>query len=156
MREVDQLDAEGGEILRAEVREILGVRADRAAFEPLVHNLKSGVTGGVWRVTVGDRSVVLKVLTRGKDTGGSPAGPGRSPAMPSTRGAWAPRTERRPPTARTAPTARMLSTARTAPTARMLSTARAAPTARMLSTARAAPTARMLSTARAAPTARML
>ncbi|KPI06722.1 hypothetical protein OK006_6265 [Actinobacteria bacterium OK006] len=116
MREVDQLDAEGGEILRAEVREILGVRADRAAFEPLVHNLKSGVTGGVWRVTVGDRSVVLKVLTRGKDTGGSPAGPGRSPAMPSTRGAWAPRTERRPPTARTAPTARMLSTARAAPT----------------------------------------
>ncbi|MFF2514047.1 hypothetical protein [Streptomyces sp. NPDC058086] len=56
MREVDQLDAEGGEILRAEVREILGAPADRAVFEPLVHNLKNGVTGGVWRVTVGDRS----------------------------------------------------------------------------------------------------
>ncbi|MER5827659.1 hypothetical protein ABT086_36830, partial [Streptomyces mirabilis] len=70
MREVDQLDAEGGEILRAEVREILGAPADRAVFEPLVHNLKNGVTGGVWRVTVGDRSVVLKVLTRGKETGG--------------------------------------------------------------------------------------
>ncbi|MFF1739341.1 phosphotransferase family protein [Streptomyces mirabilis] len=71
MREVDQLDAEGGEILRAKVREILGTRADRAVFEPLVHNLKNGVTGGVWRVTLGDRSVVLKVLTRGKGTGGS-------------------------------------------------------------------------------------
>ncbi|MFE2609359.1 hypothetical protein ACFXDI_39910 [Streptomyces mirabilis] len=94
MREVDQLDAEGGEILRAEVREILGVRADRAVFEPLVHNLKNGVTGGVWRVTVGDRSVVLKVLTRGKDTGGSPAGRGRSPAVPSTHGDWAARTVR--------------------------------------------------------------
>ncbi|WP_240362399.1 MULTISPECIES: hypothetical protein [unclassified Streptomyces] len=70
MREVDQLDAEGGDILRAEVREILGARADRAVFEALVHNLKNGVTGGVWRVTVGDRSLVLKALTRGKDTGG--------------------------------------------------------------------------------------
>ncbi|MER5801067.1 hypothetical protein [Streptomyces mirabilis] len=87
MREVDQLDAEGGDILRAEVREILGARADRAVFEPLVHNLKNVVTGGVWRVTVGDRSLVLKVLTRGKDTGGSPAGRGRSPAIPSTHGA---------------------------------------------------------------------
>ncbi|MET7719628.1 hypothetical protein [Streptomyces mirabilis] len=94
MREVDQLDAEGGEILRAEVREILGAPADRAVFEPLVHNLKNGVTGGVWRVTVGDRSVVLKVLTRGKDTGGVRQGRGRSPAIPRTHGDWAPRTVR--------------------------------------------------------------
>ncbi|MET7779523.1 aminoglycoside phosphotransferase [Streptomyces mirabilis] len=71
MREVDQLDADDGEILRAEVREILGASTDRAIFEPLVHNLKNGVTAGVWRVTVGDRSAVLKVLTRGKDTGGA-------------------------------------------------------------------------------------
>ncbi|MER5907341.1 aminoglycoside phosphotransferase [Streptomyces mirabilis] len=71
MREVDQLDADDGEILRAEVREILGAPAERAVFEPLVHNLKNGVTGGVWRVTVGDRSAVLKVLTRGKGTGGA-------------------------------------------------------------------------------------
>lgn len=47
MREVDQLDAEGGEILRAEAREILGTPADRAVFEPFVHNLKNGVTDGV-------------------------------------------------------------------------------------------------------------
>lgn len=45
------------------MRGILGAPADRAVFEPLVHNLKNVVTGGVWRVTVGDRSAVLKVLT---------------------------------------------------------------------------------------------
>ncbi|MFF2125020.1 hypothetical protein ACFVW1_06420 [Streptomyces olivochromogenes] len=33
--------------------------------------MQNGVTGGVRRVTAGDRSVVLKVLTRGKGTGGS-------------------------------------------------------------------------------------
>jgi hypothetical protein len=59
MREVDQLGTEDGEILRAEVREIFGAAADRAVLEPLVHNLKNGVTGGVWRVTADDRSVVL-------------------------------------------------------------------------------------------------
>ncbi|WP_329531711.1 aminoglycoside phosphotransferase [Streptomyces sp. NBC_01450] len=71
MREVDQLGTEDGEILRAEVREILGTPADRAVLEPLVHNLKNGVTGGVWRVTAGDRSVVLKVLTQAKDADGA-------------------------------------------------------------------------------------
>lgn len=45
------------------MRGILGAPADRAVFEPLVHNLKNDVTGGVWHVTVGDRSAVLKVLT---------------------------------------------------------------------------------------------
>lgn len=71
MREVDQLGTEDGEILRAEVREILGAPADRAVLEPLVHNLKNGVTGGVWRVTAGDRSVVLKVLTQAKHADGA-------------------------------------------------------------------------------------
>jgi hypothetical protein len=52
-----------------EAREVLGVGG--AVFEPLVHNPKNGVTGGVWRVRAGHRSAVLKVLTRGKAaTGG--------------------------------------------------------------------------------------
>ncbi|MFI6373678.1 aminoglycoside phosphotransferase [Streptomyces sp. NPDC050546] len=52
----------------AEVREVLGVPAGRAVFEPLAHNPHNGVTAGVWRVTGGDRSAVLKVLTRTKET----------------------------------------------------------------------------------------
>ncbi|MFD8819943.1 hypothetical protein ACFV23_52830 [Streptomyces sp. NPDC059627] len=52
-----------------EAREVLG--ADGAVFDPLVHNPRNGVTGGVWRVRAGHRSAVLKVLTRGKAaTGG--------------------------------------------------------------------------------------
>ncbi|MFF7896147.1 aminoglycoside phosphotransferase [Streptomyces sp. NPDC007907] len=53
----------------AEVREVLGVPTDRAVFEPLTHNPANGVTAGVWRVTGGDRSAVLKVLTRTQETG---------------------------------------------------------------------------------------
>ncbi|MFJ7336954.1 aminoglycoside phosphotransferase [Streptomyces sp. NPDC101116] len=53
----------------AEVREVLGVAADEAVFEPLTHNPSNGVTAGVWRVAGGDRSAVLKVLTRTKETG---------------------------------------------------------------------------------------
>ncbi|MFJ5995311.1 aminoglycoside phosphotransferase [Streptomyces sp. NPDC092370] len=53
----------------AEVREVLGVPAGRAVFEPLPHNPWNGVTAGVWRVTGGDRSAVLKVLTRTRETG---------------------------------------------------------------------------------------
>jgi hypothetical protein len=53
----------------AEVREVLGVPADEAVFEPLTHNPSNGVTAGVWRVTGRDRSAVLKVLTRTKETG---------------------------------------------------------------------------------------
>ncbi|GAA2308184.1 hypothetical protein GCM10010234_59990 [Streptomyces hawaiiensis] len=52
----------------AEVREVLGIPADGAVFEPLTHNPSNGVTAGVWRVTGGDRSAVLKVLTRTKET----------------------------------------------------------------------------------------
>ncbi|MFC9126029.1 aminoglycoside phosphotransferase [Streptomyces sp. NPDC057099] len=52
----------------AEVREVLGVPAGRAVFEPLTHNPWNGVTAGVWRVTGGGRSAVLKVLTRTKET----------------------------------------------------------------------------------------
>ncbi|MFJ4534562.1 aminoglycoside phosphotransferase [Streptomyces tibetensis] len=52
----------------AEVREVLGIPADEAVFEPLTHNPSNGVTAGVWRVTGGDRSAVLKVLTRTKET----------------------------------------------------------------------------------------
>ncbi|MFJ8715527.1 hypothetical protein ACIRD9_20440 [Streptomyces violaceus] len=52
----------------AEVREVLGVPGEEAVFEPLTHNPWNGVTAGVWRVTGGDRSAVLKVLTRTKET----------------------------------------------------------------------------------------
>ncbi|MGC0206897.1 aminoglycoside phosphotransferase [Streptomyces levis] len=53
----------------AEVREVLGVPPDRAEFEPLLHDPRNGVTAGVWRVTGGGRTAVLKVLTRTKEAG---------------------------------------------------------------------------------------
>ncbi|WP_128431206.1 aminoglycoside phosphotransferase [Streptomyces cyaneus] len=52
----------------AEAHEVLG--AGRVAVEPLTHNPKNGVTAGVWRVRAGDRSAVLKVLTRNKEAAG--------------------------------------------------------------------------------------
>jgi hypothetical protein len=52
----------------AEVREVLGVPAGKAVFEPLTHNPWNGVTAGVWRVGAEGRSAVLKVLTRTKET----------------------------------------------------------------------------------------
>ncbi|MER5832823.1 aminoglycoside phosphotransferase [Streptomyces sp. NPDC002130] len=52
----------------AEVREVLGVPAHEVVFERLRHNPLNGVTAGVWRVTGGGRSAVLKVLTRTKET----------------------------------------------------------------------------------------
>ncbi|MET9390617.1 aminoglycoside phosphotransferase [Streptomyces sp. NPDC006624] len=55
-------------VARAEVREVLGVPAGRARFEPLTHNPRNGVTAGVWRVTGAGRSAVLKVLTRTKES----------------------------------------------------------------------------------------
>jgi hypothetical protein len=52
----------------AEVREVLGVPAGKAVFEPLTHNPWNGVTAGVWRVSAEGRSAVLKVLTRTEET----------------------------------------------------------------------------------------
>jgi hypothetical protein len=58
-------------LVDAEVHEIFGDHAGRAVFEALVHNPNNGVTAGVWRVRAGERSAVLKVLTRRKEaTGG--------------------------------------------------------------------------------------
>lgn len=55
----------------AEAREVLGAAgAGRTVLEPLVHNPRNGVTAGVWRVRAGDRSAVLKVLTRSKEAEG--------------------------------------------------------------------------------------
>ncbi|MFF8972888.1 aminoglycoside phosphotransferase [Streptomyces sp. NPDC014995] len=55
----------------AEAREVLGATgAGRTVLEPLVHNPRNGVTAGVWRVRAGDRSAVLKVLTRSKEAEG--------------------------------------------------------------------------------------
>ncbi|MFE6522503.1 aminoglycoside phosphotransferase [Streptomyces sp. NPDC057794] len=56
-------------VAEAEIREVLGVPADRAVCEPLPHNPSNGVTAGVWRVTGGGRTAVLKVLTRTGETG---------------------------------------------------------------------------------------
>ena len=54
-----------------EAHEVLGTGVgSRTAVEPLVHNPKNGVTAGVWRVRAGDRSAVLKVLTRRKTAEG--------------------------------------------------------------------------------------
>jgi hypothetical protein len=51
-----------------EARDVLGV-IDHT-LEPLVHNPRNGVTAGVWRVRAGERSAVLKVLTRAKAADG--------------------------------------------------------------------------------------
>ncbi|CAM5514345.1 aminoglycoside phosphotransferase [Streptomyces aurantiogriseus] len=57
--------------LDVEAREVFGAAgAGRAVVEPLVHNPKNGVTAGVWRVRAGERSAVLKVLTRTKKAEG--------------------------------------------------------------------------------------
>lgn len=43
-----------------EAREVLG--AAGAVFEPLVHNPKNGVSGGVWRVSAGHRNDVALLV----------------------------------------------------------------------------------------------
>ncbi|MEV0093306.1 aminoglycoside phosphotransferase [Streptomyces sp. NPDC050738] len=51
------------------IREAQDILGGHARTEPLTHNPKNGVTRGVWRVSAGDdRSAVVKVLTRRKET----------------------------------------------------------------------------------------
>ncbi|GGW49697.1 aminoglycoside phosphotransferase [Streptomyces caelestis] len=53
----------------AEFREVFDSAAlGGTTLVPLTHNPLNGVTAGVWRVTGGGRSAVLKVLTRTKET----------------------------------------------------------------------------------------
>ncbi|MEV0481077.1 aminoglycoside phosphotransferase [Streptomyces sp. NPDC050508] len=54
-------------ITESEAREVLGRATGPVSATPLTHNPKNGVTAGVWTVTAGDRTAVLKVLTRSKD-----------------------------------------------------------------------------------------
>ncbi|MEV6293277.1 aminoglycoside phosphotransferase [Streptomyces sp. NPDC051896] len=54
--------------LRHELRAVFGEFTEVPARTPLVHNPRNGVTAGVWRVRVGERSAILKVLTRSKAT----------------------------------------------------------------------------------------
>lgn len=58
------------DVVHAEAAEVLGPFTGPALLEPLTHNPRNGVTGGVWAVFAGDRSVVLKVLTRTKEATG--------------------------------------------------------------------------------------
>lgn len=53
-------------IPEAELRAVLGAEAGSHSAELLVHNPKNAVTRGVWRVTAGSASAILKVLTRAK------------------------------------------------------------------------------------------
>ncbi|MDN3021727.1 aminoglycoside phosphotransferase [Streptomyces sp. S.PB5] len=53
-----------------EAADVLGPFTGPARLSSLTHNPKNGVTGGVWVVGAGDRSAVLKVLTRNKPATG--------------------------------------------------------------------------------------
>jgi hypothetical protein len=53
-----------------ELRQIFGPHKGPVIVSSLTHNPRNGVTGGVWNVSAGDHSAVLKVLTRGKDATG--------------------------------------------------------------------------------------
>lgn len=54
----------------AEARDVLSHSAGPLFAATLTHNAKNGVTAGVWVITAGDRTAVLKVLTRSKDATG--------------------------------------------------------------------------------------
>ncbi|MEV7884701.1 aminoglycoside phosphotransferase [Streptomyces sp. NPDC002817] len=58
------------DVVHAEAGDVLGPFSGPALLEPLTHNPRNGVTGGVWAVDAGDRSAVLKVLTRTKGATG--------------------------------------------------------------------------------------
>ncbi|MDL5204502.1 aminoglycoside phosphotransferase [Streptomyces sp. ALI-76-A] len=62
-------DAAGAGV-SAEAREVLGPFTGPAVLTPVTHNPHNGVTAGVWAVTAGERSAVLKVLTRRKGATG--------------------------------------------------------------------------------------
>ncbi|WP_411150981.1 aminoglycoside phosphotransferase [Streptomyces sp. A30] len=75
MSDTDAVDAEGAEASDAEevyeeARQVLGPFTGPVFLAPLTHNPKNGVTGGVWVVNAGDRSAILKVLTRSKEATG--------------------------------------------------------------------------------------
>ena len=57
-------------LVEDETREILGPRTGPVLRVLLTHNPKNGVTGGVWRVSAGERRAVLKVLTWSKEATG--------------------------------------------------------------------------------------
>src|SRR5262245_52154135 len=59
------------DLVQAEAGELLGAPAGSARLTPLTHNPVNGVTGGVWTVSAGERSAVLKVLTRARRTDGA-------------------------------------------------------------------------------------
>ncbi|WP_405990062.1 aminoglycoside phosphotransferase [Streptomyces sp. NBC_00986] len=54
----------------AEARDVLSHSTGPVFAATLTHNAKNGVTAGVWVITAGDRTAVLKVLTRTKDATG--------------------------------------------------------------------------------------
>jgi len=58
------------DVVHAEAHEILGPSTGPVAAASLTHNPKNGVTAGVWAVSAGDRTAVLKVLTRTKNATG--------------------------------------------------------------------------------------
>ncbi|MFJ3669005.1 aminoglycoside phosphotransferase [Streptomyces sp. NPDC090106] len=53
------------DVMYAEAQDVLGSTGPVLPV-PLTHNPRNGVTAGVWTVTAGERSAVLKVLTRTK------------------------------------------------------------------------------------------
>ncbi|MEU0068368.1 hypothetical protein ABZ027_02145 [Streptomyces sp. NPDC006332] len=71
MSDTEDVEAEAaGTAAYAEAVDVLGPFRGPVFLAPLTHNPNNGVTGGVWSVTAGERTAVLKVLTRSKGTTG--------------------------------------------------------------------------------------
>ncbi|MFD3613742.1 aminoglycoside phosphotransferase [Streptomyces sp. NPDC058676] len=70
--DADAVDAEvaDAEAVYEEAQQVLGPFTGPAFLASLTHNAKNGVTGGVWNVSAGDRTAILKVLTRSKGATG--------------------------------------------------------------------------------------